>query len=135
MGVLFLEKNKVVNIRIRSKQYEKIKDLGFTFADCFQLGYERICENEREELEKLDQKYYNMYIRVHTKLENFGKKLDNEQKEIQRLYEWFTKQDRDINDPNNQDIQALKLQMEKRKIHSFNVEQVIERFKEIKEDI
>jgi len=121
-----MKKDTQISLRVRSKELEKITELGFKYSDCWQLGYERILENERSELEKLSQKYYNLYIHVNTKLENFGKKLDNEYAELDRILKWYNKQNRSITKPTDADIQALKLQLSKREIHSFTVEQVLE---------
>ena len=107
---------------------EKIKDLGFRYSDVWELGYERICENERELLEKLEQKYHNLYIHVHTKLENFGKKLESERDELERLYEWYIKH-HSVDNPEQRSIDTLKFQMKKRDIHSFTIDQVYTYFK------
>lgn len=125
-------KDYTISIRVRSTELQKVKDLGFNYSDVWQLGFERILENERAELVKLDEKYYKMYIRVHTKLENFGKKSDSEFAELDELMKWYLKQNRSIDDPTELDINALKFQMRKRDFHSFTVEQTLDYFKKNK---
>ena len=120
-------KDKNLHIRVRSEQLKKLDDLGYNYCDCWELGYERILENEREELVKLEKKYYDLYTHVHTKLENFGKKLESEHEELKRLLKWYKKQaHRSIDNPSDEDIQTVTYQMKKRDIHSFTVEQVFE---------
>ena len=127
-----IKKDYTISIRVRSNELQKVKDLGFNYSDVWQLGFERILENEREELVKLDEKYHKMYIRVHTKLENFGNKLDSEYAELDDLLKWYLKQNRSITDPSERDINALKFQMRKRDFHSFTYEQVLDYFKKNK---
>lgn len=126
MEVFELNKDTVLNLRVRKDQLKKIKELGFKYIDCWEFGFERICENERPELEKLDKKYHDLYIHVHTKLENFGKKLDSEYKELDRLLDWYNKRGTSIDNPTEQDIQTVKYQIRKRNIESFNVDQIFD---------
>lgn len=72
-----------VYIKISPQQKEKLKDLDIGITECFEIGYEKIMENERSELEKLVKKYHEKYILVYTKLENFDKK--NDQKELNKV--------------------------------------------------
>ena len=132
MEVFILKKDHTISLRVRREQLEKIKDLGFKYSDVWEFGYERICEMERSELEKIVQKYHNLYIHAYTKLKNFGKRLESEHRELDRLLKWYTKQHRSIDNPSNQDIDTLKFQMKKRDIHSFTVGQVLEYFQENK---
>lgn len=129
-----MRKDKQINLRVRREQLQKIKELGFRYSDCWELGFERICENERSELEKMREKYHNLYIHVNTKLKNFGKKLDKEHSEIERLYNWYKKQNRSISNPSDQDRQALLFQMKKRDIHTFTVDQVFDYWKDYIKD-
>jgi hypothetical protein len=124
-----LKKDSTISLRVRSNELKKIKDLGFNYADVWQLGYERILENELSELKKLEQKYHNLYIHVHTKIENFGKKLESEQAELDRLFDWYIK-NHSIENPAQRSIEALRFQMKKRDIYSHTVEQVLDYFKE-----
>jgi len=124
-----LIKDSVLNLRVRREQLNKIKELGFKFIDCWELGFERILENERSELEKLDKKYYDLYTHVHTILENYGKKSDAETKKLDDLFNWYVKQDRSIDDPSEKDIQTLQLQVKKRNIHTFTIEKILSYFK------
>ena len=127
-----MNKDKLISLRVRSEQVEKIKELGFKYSDCWEFGFERICETELEKLTEMDKKYHNLYIHVHTKLENFGKKLDGEHKELERLLKWYKKRGTSIDNPTDVDIQTVKYQIKKRDIHSFTVEQVFDYWRELK---
>jgi hypothetical protein len=124
-----MTKNTTISLRVCGEQLQKIRELNLNYVDCWELGYERICENERSELEKLDKKYHDLYIHYHTKLETFGRQPDTINKELDRLLEWYNKGNRNINNPSNTDLETLKLQMKKRGIRSFNVDQVIDYFR------
>lgn len=41
-----MNKDTQISIRVRSNQLKKIKELGFKYIDCWELGYERILENK-----------------------------------------------------------------------------------------
>lgn len=86
-----MSKDKIVNVRIGREQYEKIKELGYTFADCFEKGYEELLQNEKEKLAELDKKYYDLYIHVHTKLENFDKIKATKNIELEEMREVYFK--------------------------------------------
>ena len=73
-----MRKDTGIYIKVSSQQKEKLKNLGIGFTECFEIGYEKIMENERSELENLVKKHHEKYIQVYTKLQNFDKK--NEQK-------------------------------------------------------
>jgi len=121
-----MRKDWTINLRVRREQVEKIKELGFKTSDCWELGYERICENERSELEKLDKKYHNLYIHVHTKLLSFGKRQLSENKELDDLLVWYNRRGTGIHNPTGLDVDTVKFQLVKRKIKSFTVEQVFD---------
>jgi hypothetical protein len=132
MEVFKMRKDTPINLRVRREQLNKIHELGYKNIDCWELGFERICENERSELEKLVKKYHDLYTHVNTRLENFGKKLDSENAELDRLLIWFRKADRSITHPTGGDIDALRHQLKKREIHSYTVEQVLEYWRNTK---
>lgn len=120
-------KDRPLTLRVRREQLDKIRELGFKYIDCWELGYERICETERAELEKLVKKYHDLYIHVNTRLENFGNLLENETKELDHLLIWYNKRpNASIDNPAQLDLDTLKLQMKKREIHSFTVDQVLD---------
>lgn len=121
-----MNKDKQITLRVRSAQLKKIKELGFKQSDVWEFGFERILENERSELEKLRDKYYNLYIHVNTKIENFGKKLESEKAELDRLLDWYKKRGTSIDEPSAIDFDTVKFQLKKRDIHSFTVEQVFD---------
>lgn len=121
-----MRKDRPLTLRVRSEQLKKIKDLGFKYIDCWELGFERILENELEELRKLRTKYYNLYVHINTKIKNFGTKQDSEIKELDRLKDWYLKQNRSLDNPSAQDFDTLKFQMSKKKIETFTPEQVID---------
>lgn len=81
-----MDKSELIAIRITPQQKEKLKDLKVSYAECFKIGYEKTMENYRQELEKLDKKYYDLYIHVHTKLETFDqKKTEIEQNKTEKV--------------------------------------------------
>jgi hypothetical protein len=124
--VFEMKKDTQINLRVRREQLNKIKELGFKNIDCWEIGYERICESERAELEKMVKKYYDLYIHVNTRLENFGKKSDSENAELDRLLIWYRKADRSLTEPTGADLDALRYQLKKKEIHTFTVDQVLE---------
>ena len=124
-----MKKDAQLNLRVRRKQLEKIKELGFKYSDCWDIGYERILENEYESLVKLREKYHKMYIHVNTKIENYGKKSESEKAELGRLKVWYLKQNRSIENPTQLDINTLTFQLKKRDISTFTVEQVFEQWR------
>ena len=119
-------KDRPLNLRVRREQLDKIKELGFSYIDCWELGYERILENERSELEKLAKKYHDLYLHVNTRLEQFGTKMQSENPELDRLYDWYSKRGSSITSPTEGDIDAVRFQLKRREIHSFTIDQVFE---------
>ena len=113
-------------MRIRSGQYEKCKKNDWKLIDCFELGFQKKEENELSDLDKRIDSAYAKYIQLKKKREVFGTKQDSELKKLDILKKWFLKQNRSIDNPTSKDINALKFQMEKRKIETYTVEQVFD---------
>jgi hypothetical protein len=79
-------KDTQANIKLSSQQKENLKNLGIGVTECFEKGYELLMEKYRSELEKIVEKSRKEYIRVYTKLQDFDKKIvENEDKKIQKI--------------------------------------------------
>lgn len=118
-------KDKYISLRIRSNQYDKCKKYGWKFIDCFELGFQKKEEKILSELEKKIENVYTEYIRLKKEKEIFGTKQDNEIKELDNLRDWWELQNRSIDNPSSKDIETLKFQLNKRKIETITVEQVL----------
>ena len=119
-------------MKIRREQYKKLKEYDIKLIDCWELGFIKTMENYGEELEKRKEKVYTEYILLEQQLKAYGKKLDTEQKEIERLLEWYKKRGTSIDDPSTTDLETVRFQMRKRNIISFTVEQVFKYWQELK---
>lgn len=127
-----IKKDHTINLRVRSKDLKRIKEAGLKYSDIWDFGFEHFLCFEREFLKELDEKYYKMYIRVHTKLENFDDLSKSSYLKLSDLMDWYLKQDRSIEEPSQLDIDTLKLQMKKREIYGVTIDKVFEFFKENK---
>lgn len=127
-----IKKDYTVSLRVRSKDLKRIKDAGLKYSDIWDFGYEHFLSFEREFLKELDEKYHKMYIRVHTKLENFDDLSKSSYLKLSDLLDWYLKQDRSIEAPSQIDSDTLRLQMKKREIYGVSIDKVFEFFKENK---
>ena len=84
-------------------------------AECFERGYEEIIGNEKEILKDLVKKRYEMYIHVHTKLENFDEIKKENNIELDKICKQYIESGRDIKNPDKRDISWIESRIKKLK--------------------